>query len=155
MAAMDWGTVVSAGITGVVGLAGIGGSIASARLAGKSAAANLQMNIRAEDARTRRTEKRLIYASYLAALTQYRNAAMANLTGGRTGAEGDEERRKWDAAAWIAVQEIELVGPPNVVLAAHGVSVHIAASGEIYGRELAQLVQAMRDDLDETAGPKL
>jgi hypothetical protein len=49
-------------------------------------------------------------------------------------------------AAWIAVQEVALVGPPKLVLTAHEAEMHIE-NAEEFGQAQAQLVQAMRDDL--------
>jgi len=66
---MDWGPVITAGITGIVGLAGIGGTLVSAKITRKSAAENLRTSIGAEDERARLAEKRRIYAQALASLT--------------------------------------------------------------------------------------
>lgn len=54
--AVDLGTVIAAGVTGVVGVAGIGGTLLSARMTSKSDADNLRTSIAAEDTRAKPAE---------------------------------------------------------------------------------------------------
>jgi hypothetical protein len=67
---MDWTTVVSIAITGLVGIAGVAGTIVAAKIASKSATKDLRLSINAESDRAREAEKRRIYAESLAAFTE-------------------------------------------------------------------------------------
>jgi hypothetical protein len=67
---MDWTSVVSIAITGLVGIAGVVGTIVAAKIASKSATKDLKLSINAESDRARRAEKRQIYAESLAAFTE-------------------------------------------------------------------------------------
>lgn len=131
---MDWGTIVPAAIVGAVGLAGIGGTLLSAR-----------MTINAEDARTQRGEKRLIYANCLAALERCRQAVRQ----AQAHPDGDKEHEVFKARTvlWSALQEVTLVGRPPLVVQAHETVGQIEADGDTYATASFDLVQAMRDDL--------
>jgi len=131
---MDWGPVITAGITGIVGLAGIGGTLVSAKITRKSAAENLRTSIGAEDERARLAEKRRIYAQALASLTA-------------VNVMGKEERSRITLAATSAVNEVVLIAPSHVWELAIEAE-NQARSGERgFRATFADLVIAMRDDL--------
>lgn len=143
---MDWGTVVPAAITGVVGLAGIGGALLSARMTGKSDAENLRTSISAEDRRARLAEKRRIYANCLATLTI---AATAR---------AEAHDRQGAAAALVAAAnaafEVKLIAPRTVCGFTDPAMSRLANSefGKADNRSadaIAELAHAMRVDLGE------
>ena len=143
---MDWGTIIPTAVTGVVGLAGIGGSIASASLASKSASEDLKRNISAENARLKRADKRLIYASFLAAVTKLDDLSLNRKEDHRDLQEFLDTER----AAWLAVQEIILIGPPRASHAASEAYNYARDNNwEGYRVSLAQAVAYMRTDLDD------
>jgi hypothetical protein len=124
MSAVDWATVV----TGVVGVAGIGGTLLSARMTSKSDAANLRTSIAAEDMRAKVTEKRRVYAKYIASMIEVIVATVAfDSYGKKTDVKAfgpygkktdDKERRallaridESVAAMGSAVSEVWLVAP--------------------------------------------
>lgn len=145
MSIMDWGTLISTVVTGVVGIAGIGGSIVSARLASKSAAENLNRNIRAEDTRIKRADKRAVYVNCLAELSR-----LDNLLKKQTLADDAQTFRDAETAAWVAVQEITIIGPSAVVDWANS-AYALRNTRNDFDEAYEKLVDAMRDDLSETA----
>jgi hypothetical protein len=147
---VDWGSVVSTVVTGVVGLAGIGGSIMSARLASKSATENLRRSITAEDIRAKRAEKRLVYAKCLAALAQYKEFYDAPYSTDFMASTGPAEMRDLRAAASIAIQEAELVGSPELAQTAYQAFLSIPARDRDWEGLHTRLVEAMRTDLNLT-----
>jgi hypothetical protein len=141
---MDWGTF----ITGVVGLAGIGGSIVSAKIASKSATGDLRIAISAEDARSRRADKRLIYASFLAALSKLRDLR----TNEHRTDEDIKELLAAQTAAWVPVLEVGLVGPPQIATAAQQVYLLVTKNDDDvhkYANAYADLIETMRADLND------
>ena len=103
---MDWGPVISAGITGVVGLAEIAGTLLSAGMTGSS-----------EDRRAKLADRRRVYASFLATLTQERDAVqrMPAAHGQAELESATIEREQARTATRRAVQEVILVAGPAIV----------------------------------------
>lgn len=148
---MNWGAVIAAAITGVVGIAGIGGALLSARMTAKSSAENLRTSISAEDARARNAEKRRTYANCLAVLT------LAVST--RASANPDDRDSRTNAANLIitaanAVFEVKLIAPPEVDTLAIAAMQNLSSSkvGQVHKESagaITRLASAMRADLDE------
>jgi len=143
---MDWGVVVSGGITGAVGIAGIGGSILSAKVAGKLAAQNLQ---------TRR-----IYARHLAACTELAKERINYITqpevGGAAKLAALSDYLTAGAAVIAATAEVQLIAPDDVARLADEVRVALphfepsaARKAGDYIDLLMQLISVMRADLGE------
>ncbi len=65
-------------ITGLVGVAGIAGTILSARLTSRSQTANLMLSISEERKRARVTDRRQVYASFMAILNKVAIGAAAS-----------------------------------------------------------------------------
>ena len=158
MSAVDWGTVIAAGITGVVGVAGIGGTLLSARMTSKSDAENLRMSIAAEDKRAQLAEKRRIYANCLARLTDgfYAATIVKTYTGKNTDAEyktAVQECNRARVEATHTLHEVRLIGPGHVGnLASNAVrSLLRVLEGDSteYSKVQAELASAMRADLGE------
>jgi SepF-like predicted cell division protein (DUF552 family) len=157
---MDWGVVVSGGITGAVGIAGIGGSILSAKVAGKLAAQNLQTSIGAENERTKLTEKRRIYARHLAACTELAKERINYITqpevGGAAKLAALSDYLTAGAAVIAATAEVQLIAPDDVARLADEVRVALphfepsaARKAGDYIDLLMQLISVMRADLGE------
>jgi hypothetical protein len=158
MSAVDWGTVIAAGITGLVGIAGIGGTLLSARMTGKSDAENLRTSITAEDGRARLAEKRRVYANCLARLTDGFFAATIVKTyeGKHTEAEYKAavlECNRARVVATNALHEVKLIGPPNLgslaTSAVRSLLRLLEGDNTEFSRVQAELTLAMRADLGE------
>jgi hypothetical protein len=87
LSTISWDVVVTATVTGAVGIAGIAGTLwqekkaresqsRDLKLSIDSAAENLRMSLKAEDARAKIAEKRRIYARCAAAIDD-----LANMSG--------------------------------------------------------------------------
>jgi hypothetical protein len=148
MIVVDWGTVIPAGITAVVGLAGIGGTLLAARITGRS-----------EDNRAKVAEKRRIYANCLAALSVQYEANILKVETSKLsfpqdlatifGSSGDLDR-----AAMNAVFEVQLIASFDVAkLAAKTLETLFRATPgserNAWATAIALLVAAMRTDLGE------
>jgi hypothetical protein len=161
---MDWVTYIPTITTGVVGLAGIGGAILSSRMASSSAVSNLHTSITAEDRRAKVTEKRRIYARYLASLIEV-VATSADLED-----HGDEDDPDNKKALMVrvdesivtlvnALTELQLLAPVSLGRRADdiGRAMNEHANKVLRGEESdaefyklrSALVQEMRTDLGE------
>ena len=132
---LDWATVASGAITGVVGIAGIAGAIIAAKVAGNSATQSAWLGIGAESDRVRLAEKRRVCARAMAALdagylatqeTAFVSTASATAKAAKpsdeaaarlreTVARVREATAEWKAAlesAMYAVGELQLITPP-------------------------------------------
>ena len=145
MSAVDWGTVIAAGITGLVGVAGIGGTLLSARMTSKSDAENLRTSIAAEDARAKVAEKRRIYANCLAALVAASNAARAAEAEAQV--ETLQKAMSAHQEAMNANSEVQLIGSIEVSLMA--MKCHTAVAKSEWSSAYSGLLAAMRTDLGE------
>jgi hypothetical protein len=155
---VDWGTVVPAAITGVVGLAGIGGTLLSARMTGKSDAENLRMSISAEHTLAKLAEKRRIYANCLAALIQNVdvNIRLHAATDSQEHNSVIQERNQARVAARVAIQEVALIGPLDMSDLASQADSQLSqadvtddANRKRFSLAFARLITAMRADLGE------
>jgi hypothetical protein len=113
------------------------------RIASKSASMNLERSIRAEDKRVKRADKRLVYATCLAALSRYKELSVRSGRDlktldqqlGLTTSKVDSELRKARSAVWIAIQEVSLIGTPRVELRIYQVErVDVGDAEECTGR---------------------
>jgi hypothetical protein len=114
----DVPTIVLGIVTGVVGIAGVAGAIVSAKIASKSATKDLKLSIAAGNKRADMAEKRKIYASCLAALTEMETASGLHRVyyAGSKSQRGDAQWRLIAAqnAMHIAASEADLIAPPDV-----------------------------------------
>jgi hypothetical protein len=118
---LGWiGTVV----TGIVGLAGI---LATYRLSGKSRIAqseNLQLSISAENDRNMRSEKRRIYARFMASTSTYVAAEHTLAVKRRKGAADDvlsalrSELNEAMTVMFCTLAEVRLIAPEDVTVLA-------------------------------------
>jgi len=168
---MDWSSVVSIAITGVVGIAGVTGTIVSARMAGKTATKNLQLGISAENDRAKKAEKRGIYTVCLTGLStsMLTTIEIHNTSEDDKAARKDvEERYKTELRATIAlIIEASLIAPKRVLdpleAARHELMRTLPAidQGNVTFNDwlnkatsvYAALSEAMRVDLGEPVGP--
>ena len=159
MSGVDWGTVIAAGITGLVGVVGIGGTLLSARMTSKSDAENLRTSISAEDARAKVAEKRRIYANCLAALVA------ASMASGAARAANDNPAVEFrmetlqramaaQQAAMNAVSEVQLIGSPEVSVLAMHCSMAATDTSSDWGSTYSRLLTTMRTDLGEPLDPE-
>jgi hypothetical protein len=142
MSTMDWGSVISTAVTGVVGLAGIGGTFLSARMAGRS-----------QDLRERLAEKRRAYSGVLAAWATYADAENRVHAAGTAKRESlSIERDHVLQSARVATYEVVLIGNLDIGQMALHVEESARAAGEGgSGKDMEQayanMLMAMRADL--------
>jgi hypothetical protein len=156
---MDWASVVSIAITGLVGIAGVAGTILAAGIASKSATKDLQLSISAENDRVNKAEKRRIYAGFQ---TSVESMLRATVKDGEAAEPEKKEARagrdKAEIQMALAFNELELIAPYSVERSAWKVVTHFV--DYVYGQQAwidkfaylqEQSIDAMRADLNEPA----
>jgi hypothetical protein len=169
---MDWASVVSIAITGLVGIAGVTGTIVSAKIASRSATKDLQLSIGAENDRQHKAEKRRVYAACLAPFTEMTWAALnfrlyhsKDIEPTSSEAEAEYERLRNEMRAYVA--QANLIAPPRIrnlldqcvtafavfTMATYEGASHADAEGPVMelGALRGSLNAAMRADLGETS----
>jgi hypothetical protein len=169
---MDWASVVSIAITGLVGIAGVAGTILAARIASKSATKNLKLSINAENYRVDKADKRRIYAACQVAFDEvalaYATSQYPESTKPDQEARDAAQARLYQALAamYQKVNELQLIAPLDIADATEEVTDMLSADsregrlsgvqssiedplGAIQERRGA-LFRAMRADLSET-----
>jgi hypothetical protein len=166
---VDWATVASGAITGVVGIAGVAGTILAAKIAGNSATENARLGISAESDRARLAEKRRIYARAIAAVDAgflaARSAVSADRAAyGQASTASDEANleaaarlreatAEWKAGvetATFAVTELQLIAPLPVGELARTALISLSDQDPNADARNA-LLKALRVDLDQEA----
>ncbi len=163
---VDWATVASGAITGVVGIAGVVGTVVAAKIAGNSARESAKLSIGAESDSARLAEKRRVYARAIAALDAGFLAARSAISAATAVSDAAPGEASIDAAARLAeataafkaatetatyaVDELQLIAPlPDGALARQAL-INIT-SRDPTAEARNELLNVLRADLDEEA----
>lgn len=140
----DWLALAAVISTGVVGLAGIGAGLWQA-----------SRGWNREEKRAKMADKRRVYAAYLATLHNGVAAGVKHLVYQNN--DATEQFAQSMVAAQIAVNEVRLIAPPDIVVKAGDVlSSLVKLTRETLNNQTTQqpvLMMAMRRDLGESTWP--
>jgi hypothetical protein len=134
--------------TVIIAVAGIAGTVAGAYLTGRAQARNLRQQLRF----AARQDKLRIYSSVIGALEDSRIARSAAKASDYDEADVAELSRQL-SGAWVRINELQLVGPPELGSRARealtALNRRIGEKGSDPTDSLTALAFAMRNDLGE------